>query len=110
MRISTRLLSVLAVSAALALPACKQEQASDALQENAMAEVPVENAMPTNETVEIPPVVGPLNATNMAAPPPEFSDTEQMRDDADATGLTARLPAGDGGDMPADANEMQPAQ
>jgi hypothetical protein len=97
------------LTAVLALSACKQEQASDALQENAMAEVPIENAMPMNEVAEIPPVVGPLNATNMAVPPPEFTDTEQMRDDADATGLTARLPDEEAGPGQT-GNETRPAE
>ena len=74
----------------------------------------------TNNTVEIavepPPVDAtaaavPANATNVvaAAPPPAFEDSEQMRDDADATGLTARLP--DGEPTPGDGgNETRPAQ
>jgi hypothetical protein len=32
------------------------------------------------------------NAANAAAPPPKISEDVQTRDDADATGMTARLP------------------
>jgi len=98
----------LALAAILGLAACKQQGPDpDALQENAVEGTAVENAIATNVVEAPPPVAGPLNETNMTAPPPEFSDTEQMRDDADATGLTARLPAQEGDTS---SNETQPAQ
>lgn len=103
-----RIACPLAIAAVLAIEGCKQQQPEpDALQENAVAEMPAENTMLLNTADAAPPAVGPLNDMNLAAPPPEFSDTEQMRDDADATGLTARLPA-DGGDL--SSNDTQPAQ
>ena len=74
----------------------------------------------TNNTVDIAIEPLPVDATAAALPaevanvataaaPPAFEDSEQMRDDADATGLTARLPdgeapTGEGG------NETRPAQ
>jgi hypothetical protein len=62
---------------------------------------PEENALDAgaNVVVDVPPenVVEPVpvvNAMNNAtpAPPPKISNDVQMRDDADATGMTSRLP------------------
>ena len=61
-------------------------------------EAPLEN---NSATVELPPppvenaveTPAPVNATNVASPakPPQFSDETQMHDDADATGMTAKV-------------------
>jgi hypothetical protein len=111
MRISTRAVAVIGLTAILGLSACKQEQPADALQENAMAEAPIENVTPAvNQAEVIPPVTGPINAVNMAAPPPAFTDKQQIQDDADATGMTARMP-NDNPDAPVGGGNMvQPAQ
>ena len=94
-------------AAALTLAGCsKDSPQEEAPVENNAVEAPVEIA-PVNNAAP------PANITNEAAPvapPPEFSDDEQMRDDADATGLTARLPQ-DGGEQPGSSgNETRPAE
>ena len=111
MRPSIRAVSMITLAAMLGLTACKQQQSADALQENAMEEVQVDNMAVVNEPDAAPVVVErTLNTTNTAAaPPPAFTDNEQMRDDADATGLTSRLPAEDTGPSSGD-NETQPAK
>ncbi len=102
---STRTVTMLVVAAALSLSACgkKEEPATDVGQENITTEVPVDEGAPIN-SVEATPITAPLNVTKPVAPPPAFTDIEQMRDDADATGLTSRLPTDDA------ANATQPAQ
>jgi hypothetical protein len=96
---------VIAGVAALALSACQGRAPENALDEGNIVE---ENLTAPIENVAMP---EPVNATNAveppAAPPPTFSQDEQMRDDADATGLTSRLPdeAPGQGD-----NETRPAE
>ena len=90
--------------AALALAACNsapQPLNDDEVAANAMDNV--EEIMPDENAMVAPP---PVNLTNTAraAPPPEVSDEEQVREDAEATGMTARLPQETG------VNETQPAQ
>ena len=90
----------------VALSACQRSAPENALPANTTVEIPVE-APPVDATA----AAVPTNATNVvaAAPPPAFDDSEQMRDDADATGLTARLP--DGEPTPGDGgNETRPVQ
>jgi hypothetical protein len=106
MRIPNNVLKVFALMAAIGLSACHKtpEQPSEVMEDNLTVEVPIEDAAAPNV---VDPAAGEnvaLNVTNSAAAPPEFTDTEQMRDDADATGLTARLPTDES------ANETQPAQ
>ena len=112
MRNRIRAASIITLAAVLGLSACKQEQSADALQENAMEEVQVENMAVVNEPAAAPVAVEPMhNITNTAAPPPPaFTDNEQMRDDADATGLTSRLPVEDAGPASGGDNETQPAK
>lgn len=85
----------LMVATALALTACgKKEEPLPDVQENVVTEVPVDDALPANagDSVLDPPAPASNVANTVAAaPPPAFSDTEQMRDDADATGLTSRV-------------------
>jgi len=94
-----RIASLLTLAAAtLALAGCDSRAPEDVPVDNESLEAPVNvpieapavnEAVPTtNDTVELPP----------PAPPPAFSDEQQIQDDADATGLTARLP--DGEDTP----------
>jgi hypothetical protein len=106
MRIPNRAAALLSFAAVLGLSACNRtpEQPSTVVEDNVMTEVPVDDATALNSTDAPPPANVSLNVTNTVAPPPAFTDTEQMRDDADATGLTSRLPNDDA------ANEAQPAQ
>jgi hypothetical protein len=96
MRTSTRISFVLA--AALAVAACgKKEEPISELQDNAVTEMPIEDNVALNVEDPAPAPPPAVNVTNTvaAAPPPAFTDTEQMRDDADATGLTSRIPSDD---------------
>jgi predicted small lipoprotein YifL len=87
----------LMVATALALTACgKKEEPLPEVPENVVTEVPVDTVLPANagDAAIDPPA--PTNvATPAAAPPPAFTDTQQMRDDADATGLTSRIRSDD---------------
>lgn len=86
-----RIVLVLTLAGALALGACKRSAPEEMPAANNIVEPPVE-AAPVNAVT--PP---PAPVTDTVAPPPRVSEQEQMRDDADATGLTARLPdAGNG--------------
>jgi ABC-type oligopeptide transport system substrate-binding subunit len=106
MRNQNRVLAICALTAAFMLSACNKtpEQPSELIEDNMMVEVPIDDGAASNVVDAAAAENVALNVTNGAAPPPAFTDTEQMRDDADATGLTARLPADDA------ANEIQPAQ
>ncbi len=97
------------IAATLGLAACNRspEPIADPLADNLVTEVPIDDLAPVN-SADVPIVDNAMvNMTNTLAPP-EFSDSEQMRDDADATGLTARLPSEEMPGQP--ANESQPAQ
>ncbi|MBY8821646.1 hypothetical protein [Sphingomonas colocasiae] len=80
-----------AAAATLSLAACGSKEPEAPALENNVVEMP-EDLTPVNET---PPAENLTNEVTPAAPPPAFTDDEQMRDDADATGLTARLPRSD---------------
>ncbi|MGK2909995.1 MAG: hypothetical protein ACSLE1_09410 [Sphingobium sp.] len=84
-----RKIAFFALAAALALSACNRKPAEEPQPANNMIEVP-EETIPENEAEA--PVEVPNNTTPAPAPAPKISEDEQMRDDADATGLTARLP------------------
>ena len=76
-----RKIAFAALIGALALSACgKQEE-----------EAPVENVI-----IEEPDTALPMPSNNAVAPtpaaPPSVSEQQQILDDADATGMTARLP------------------
>lgn len=90
-----RHIALFALAGALALSACGKKAEEEAPMTNNLVEPPAD-LEPINEAVPPPP---PAENIAVAAPPPEVSDDQQMLDDADATGLTARLPAGD---MPTD--------
>lgn len=109
MRINVRATYALVIAATFSLAACNRspEPIADPLADNLVTEVPIDDLAPVN-SADVPTADNAmLNMTNTLAPP-EFSDSEQMRDDADATGLTARLPSEDAPSQP--ANETQPAQ
>lgn len=105
MRIMTRTAQAVVISATLGLAACNRspEPIADPIADNLVTEVPIDDMAPVNSTDVTTVENAMVNITNIVAPP-EFSDSEQMRDDADATGLTARLPSEES------ANETQPAQ
>lgn len=97
----------LALAAALTLSACDRGPEQRPLEDNV---VEVEELAEEGNFAEAPAIA---NATNIVAekavPAPGFTESEQMRDDADATGMTARLPdeaAGPG----QSGNETRPAE
>jgi hypothetical protein len=109
MRALTRTSLVLVATLALAACGSKTEETATDLREDIVTEMPEEGNVVVNIADSAPPPLpAPVNVTEAAAPPPAFTDSQQMRDDADATGLTSRLPT-DGGSG-AGANETQPVQ
>lgn len=83
---------ILASAGLLALSACSGgHKDEEVLTDNGeAANVVMENS---NDTAP-PPAAIVENASNseLPAPPPAFTNDQQTRDDADASGLTARLP------------------
>ena len=97
----------IALVSALALAACYRGPEQKPLEDNV---VEVESFAEGANAVEAVPMANAVNATvEKPAPAPGFTDTEQMRDDADATGMTARLPDEDAGPGQA-GNETRPAE
>lgn len=95
-----RKIAILTLAGALALAACgkKEEEAPPA---NNMVEPPVENVIVDEPDAPLP---EPQNnaAATPAAPAPKVSEEQQILDDAEATGMTARLPEGGESSQPAD--------
>jgi len=96
------------VAGALALGACgggKDEAETPTANIGNMAPIEVENSAATVPT-EAPAAAPMDNASTESdpAPAPDLSADEQTQDDADATGMTARVSRDEGG------NEAQPAQ
>lgn len=100
MRIRTLAITL---SAALALAACNRSEPEPPAIDNNVTELP-EEVEPMNAAP--PPAENVTNEVTPAAPPPTFSDDEQMRDDADATGLTSRLPQSET-EAPVEANQQR---
>jgi predicted small lipoprotein YifL len=98
----------LVLATVLALSACgKKEEPLPETPENVVTEVPVDTVLPANAADAAIDPPAPTNVvTPAAAPPPAFTDTEQMRDDADATGLTSRIPRDEA--LQPTANETAP--
>lgn len=95
------------VTATLALAACgggADEQPTPESNVETMA-IPEPGNM-TELPEEAPPAtrIDNIAADTIAAPMPEIAPTEQVQDDADATGMTARV------DRSAGSNETQPAE
>ncbi len=89
--------------AALALSACSRSAPENALDEGNFVD---ENVSVIPENVVVPEPVNVTNTVEPVAPPPAFSQDEQMRDDADASGMTARLPD----EAPVSGNQMAPVE
>lgn len=86
-----RKIALLTLASALALSACNRKPTEEPQPANNMIEVP-EESIPTNEAEATTTVPNNTAEEPKPAPPPSVSETQQMQDDADATGLTARLP------------------
>lgn len=80
----------------LALSACGKKHEEPPVEDNMVVEEP------ENVTNEIPPLAQPPVEENSAQPvenriaPPQISEEQQMQDDAEATGMTSRLPDEEG--------------
>ncbi|CCW19737.1 hypothetical protein EBBID32_41070 [Sphingobium indicum BiD32] len=84
-----RKIALFALAGALALSACgKKEEEPTAT--NNLVEPPVENIIIEEPDAVLPPPSN--NAVATPAAPPSISEQQQIQDDADATGMTARLP------------------
>ena len=89
-----RTLAIVALAGALALSACgKQEEEAPVV--NNLVEPPVENVIIDEPEAPLP--LGNNAAAPEPAPPPTISEQQQIQDDAEATGMTARLDRGDDG-------------
>lgn len=82
--------SLMALAGLVLLAACDTKTSDEAQPGNEVTEVPVqEPAKPAlNEQRETNVAMAPANVME----PPSISEEQQMLDDADATGLTSRLP------------------
>ncbi len=78
----------------LALAGCQRDERRDEVMNDSLAETGLETPA-ANVATMTPPANIVLPPETGVAPPPEIEDEVQMRDDADATGLTARLPEED---------------
>lgn len=110
-----RTIVLLPLAAALMLAACGRNTPDEAPMENDAAPAPVEPLPSAEEDVPPPPPpAAPVeNSANAAAaqapaPPPQISAEQQMLDDAEASGFTARLPIDGNGAAP--PSEGQSAQ
>ncbi|HAF43081.1 MAG TPA: hypothetical protein DCG90_15180 [Sphingobium sp.] len=82
--------ALIALAGALTLAACgRQEEEAPAT--NNLVEPPVENVIIEEPEAPLPEPQNNAVATP-AAPPPTVSEEQQILDDAEATGMTSRLP------------------
>lgn len=93
MRSISRTIALLTLAGALALSACGKKDEDTGPTTNNMVEPPVENVVIDEPDAALP---EPTNnvATPSPAPPPSVSEQQQILDDAEATGMTSRLPEG----------------
>lgn len=100
-----RKIAILTLAGALALSACGKKE-PEAPPANNMVEPPVENVVVDEPDAPLP---EPQNnaAATPAAPAPKVSEEQQILDDAEATGMTARLPEGGESSQPADESNSK---
>lgn len=102
-----RIALLASVTGALALGACsggsEGDQPATGNVEN-MAPIEVTNESPVAIEASPAPQVDNLTSTDVQPAPSDLTADEQTQDDADATGMTARVSRDEGG------NEAQPAQ
>lgn len=102
-----RTVALLTLAAAFALAGCSRNEPEKLPEDLNVAEVG-NVAVATENVAVAPPVANSTNvATPKAAPVPGFTDDQQIADDADATGMTARLPDDEPGQK---GNEARPAE
>lgn len=96
-----RFVALLALTGALALAACGKKEEDAPAATNNLVEPPVENVIVDEPEAPLPEPQNNAVATP-AAPPPSVSEQQQILDDAEATGMTSRLPADGEQSQPAD--------
>ncbi|MFB0874724.1 MULTISPECIES: hypothetical protein [unclassified Sphingobium] len=95
-----RKIALAALAGTLILAACgKKPEEPEAT--NNLVEPPVENVVVEEPDAPLPEPQNNAVATP-AAPPPSVSEQQQILDDAEATGMTSRLPEGGEQSQPAD--------
>lgn len=102
-----RIALLASAAGALALGACSggsDEPAAPTGNVENMTPIEVGNESPVAIETPTPTLVDNATATTAVEPTPTLSADEQTQDDADATGMTARVSRDEG------ANEVQPAQ
>lgn len=97
-----RKFAFIALAGALALAACGKKE-EEAPVTNNLVEPPVENVIIEEPEAPLPDPQNNAVATP-AAPPPSISEQQQILDDAEATGMTSRLPEGGEQSQPADGS------
>jgi type IV secretory pathway VirB10-like protein len=95
-----RKIALFALVGALALSACGKKE-EDTPVTNNLVEPPVENVIVEEPEAPLPEPQNNAVATPVA-PPPSVSEQQQIQDDAEATGMTSRLPEGGEQSQPAD--------
>ncbi|HUD92061.1 hypothetical protein [Sphingobium sp.] len=96
-----RKFALIALAGALALSACGKKEDEAPAATNNLVEPPVENVIVEEPEAPLPEPQNNAVATP-AAPPPTVSEQQQIQDDAEATGMTSRLPEGGEQSLPAD--------
>jgi hypothetical protein len=88
-----KILAFVIVGSLLALSACKEQPPSNVMFDDGNNDSDIPPPIALNQAYAEPDATV-VNITNTlpAAPPPAFTDKQQISDDADATGMTARLP------------------
>lgn len=101
-----RIALLAATAGALALGACSGGNDTDQPTANVenMAPIEVVNESPVAIEASPAPLVDNLTTTDVEPVPSDLTPDEQTQDDADATGMTARVSRDEGG------NEAQPAE
>ncbi|MDO7834498.1 hypothetical protein Q4610_05510 [Sphingobium sp. HBC34] len=100
-----RKIALVALAGALALAACGKKEEDAPAATNNLVEPPVENVIVDEPDAPLPEVQNNAVATP-PAPPPSISEQQQIQDDAEATGMTARLPEGGEQSQSADGTSM----
>ncbi|WP_062731659.1 hypothetical protein [Sphingobium abikonense] len=96
-----RKIALIALSGALALAACGKKEEDAPAPVNNLVEPPVENVIVAEPDAPMPEPQNQVEAPPVA-PPPAISQEQQILDDAEATGMTSRLPRDDESVQPAD--------
>lgn len=82
---------LIVTAAALAVAGCKREGPSEENSVNIVADNAYENMMPEESVMPVENFGNVANVVEAPAPPPQVNRDQQTQDDADATGMTARV-------------------